>query len=901
MKIQSDKRRGYKIKGWFKMSKQTAGQETTTIKRITLIGTVSLLALLLLFLVVTLFSTNKLASQIKLLTEHPFTVNGDISDVKTSLALMRVRTERLQSYNKPEDIETVRIALKELYSEMEELLNEIEALYLGPEEDFIALKNTYVSIKEAHQSFLEFSKLPDSTTDLIADYEEKNLYPLYDSFDEHATRIMEVVHNTQQNIFISAEQLSQSTVVWSLIIIVAMILGMLFFQYIIRKTNKQLYEKNHQFEVLSDTIDETFLIFDIGKGKCDFVSGSADRLLGLSAELLRENPELVYKYMTEEASKEIRGKIYNESIISWDTVIEYENPKSGQQRWLQLRFYRIDESQETKYIITLTDLTEERRANQALKDALINAQKANNAKKDFLSRMSHEIRTPMNAIIGMTTIAAASIEDRSRLESCLEKISYSSKHLLMLINDVLDMSRIESNHMRVDTQPFELYQFLNNFVSIVYPQASDKGLVFTEKITGFSEHTTYLGDPLRLNQILLNLTSNAIKFTPSGGSVSLEVVHLPSRGNRNWLRFVVTDTGIGMDEKGLSRLYTPFEQADASIAGKYGGTGLGMSITQNLVSLMGGYINVKSKLGEGTTFTVELPFELSNVDLQNFREDALEAMNILVVDDEQDICEHTALLLERMQIHAEWVLSGVEAVERVVLVQGTDNEFDVCFIDWQMPDMDGVETARRIREKVGPETPIIIISAYDWADIEDEARAVGVNAFIAKPMFQSSIYNVLVSVTNGAFGMMESKMNIGGHSLDGKRLLIAEDNALNMEIAVTLLEMNGAIAESAENGKDAVELFMGSEPGYFDAILMDVQMPVMNGCEAVKQIRACGRDDAKHIPVIATTANAFAEDVATVMEAGMNAHIGKPLDIKQLCSVLSELCNENDALKDKEV
>ena len=326
-----------------------------------------------------------------------------------------------------------------------------------------------------------------------------------------------------------------------------------------------------------------------------------------------------------------------------------------------------------------------------------------------------------------------------------------------------------------------------------------------------------------------------------------------------------------MDEQGLKNLYTPFEQANASIAGKYGGTGLGMSITQNLVSLMGGHIKVKSKPNEGTAFTVELPFEQSNVDLQPLQEYVLESLKVLVVDDERDICEHTVLLLKKMKINAEWVLSGKEAVESVVLAQNNGNSFDICFIDWKMPEMDGLETVRQIREKIGPDTPIIIISAYDWSDIEEEARSIGVNAFIAKPMFQSSIYNVLVNVTHGAFGRSTAKADTEQNSLKGKRLLLAEDNELNMEIATTLLSM---------------------EPYYYDAVLMDVQMPIMNGCEATKHIRACGRPDAEFIPIIATTANAFAEDVATVMAAGMNAHIGKPIDIKQLCEVLNRLCRQ---------
>lgn len=876
------------------MHRQKNKQEGSLINKVTLAGTISLLSLLLLFLVVTLYSTNQLASQITLLTEHPFTVNGDISEVKTNLALMRIRTERLQSYNQPEDVEMVRTSLKDLYVEMETLLTEIEELYLGPVEDIEALQVTYSSIKDAHIEFLAYANLASSTTNVIAQYEEEHLYPLYDEFEEDATKILNYVRNTQQSIFTSANQLSHNTIIWSCAIIFAMSIGLIFFQAIIRRMNKRLYQKNKQFDILSDTIDETFLIFEKDKIECEFVSGSAEKILGIPAEQLCENRKLIYQYMSKETAKNVQKEMNSEAKNSWDIAIEYFNPKMVEPRWLHLKCYRIGENGNTKYIITLTDHTADKRANQALKDALVNAQKANDAKKNFLSRMSHEIRTPMNAIIGMTTIAAASIEDRNRVEDCLEKISYSSKHLLMLINDVLDMSRIESDRMKLNTEPFELYQFLNTFVSIVYQQAADKGLEFSEKTSGFSEHTTYIGDSLRLNQILLNLTSNAIKFTPKGGKISLEVTHLPARGTKNWLRFVVSDTGIGMDEEGLKKLYTPFEQADASIAKKYGGTGLGMSITQNLVSLMGGHIKVKSAPNQGTTFTVELPFTQSNIDLQPMKQDLLESLNVLVVDDEQDICEHTVLLLERMKIHAEWVLTGAEAIERVILAQDSGTLFDVCFIDWQMPEMDGVETTRRIREIVGPETPIIVISAYDWTDIEYEARKAGVNAFIAKPMFQSSIYNVLVNVTNGAFGRIVDTLNDEGKSLDGIRLLLAEDNELNMEIAETLLGMNGAEVECVRNGQEAVDRFLATESGYYDAILMDVQMPIMDGCEATRRIRACSRPDAKHIPIIATTANAFAEDVATVMAAGMNAHIGKPIDIKQLCSVLSRLCNESE-------
>lgn len=821
-------------------------------------------------------------------TEHPFAVNGDISDIKTNLALMRLRTERLQSYNQPEDVEKVRLALDDLYDNMETLLNEVDELYLGPDEDVKAMKDTYAEIQEAQYGLLEFAIKPSSTLKVIAQYEEENLYHLYDRLEQNAEKILTYVHGTQQSIFTSAEKMSRTSFMWSVVIITAMVLGLLFFQSTIRKMSSRLYNKSKQFQLLSDTIDETFLIF--GKGdKCDFVSGNSEKVLGITSDILLDNRESVYKHMNDDTVKQLRKEIKYGEKTAWETIIEYNHPKS----WLQARCYRIKEENDTRVIITLTERTDERKSQQALETALVSAQNANDAKRNFLSRMSHEICTPMNAIIGMTTISAAYINDKNRVEDCLRKISYSSKHLLTLINDVLDMSRIESNRIKLNEEPFEIFQFLNNFVSVIYSQAQSKGIEFSEKTTGFTEHTTYIGDSFRLNQILLNLASNAIKFTPKGGKVTLEVSCIPSRDKKNWLRFVVTDTGIGMDEDALNCIYTPFEQADESIARRYGGTGLGMSIVQNLIMLMGGHIDVKSKVGEGTAFTVELPFELSDTDLQVIQPEDMKSLEVLVVDDDKDICEHTALLLNKMKIHAEWVLSGKEAVERVISAHNDGCEFDVCFIDWKMPDMDGVETTRRIREKVGRETPIII-SAYDWSEIEEEAREAGADAFISKPLFESSIFNVLVNVTNGVFGKPET-VSVDNHNLlDGKRILLAEDNELNREIAVTMLEMHGAEVETAENGQEALNLFINSKQDYFEIILMDVQMPVLDGYEATKYIRESRHINAKGIPIIALTANAFTEDVSNAISSGMNAHVSKPIDINNLCSLIARFTQSDD-------
>lgn len=526
-----------------------------------------------------------------------------------------------------------------------------------------------------------------------------------------------------------------------------------------------------------------------------------------------------------------------------------------------------------------------KRQQKILQDALLVAQKANDAKRDFLSRMSHEIRTPMNAIIGMSAVAFNYLDDKKRTADCLRKITFSSKHLLMLLNDVLDMSKIENGKLNIRQELFDLKNLVTSLADINYGIATAKGLAFEIVISGFKDELL-LGDSMRVNQILLNLLSNAIKFTPKGGSVRLEIRMLRSASDKIWLRFIVKDSGIGMKKEFLEHLYEPFEQADNGIARKYGGTGLGMAITKNLVAIMDGTIEVESQEGAGTTFMVDLPFGVSKVDKKTAAE--MEEMRVLVVDDDNDTCEHAVVLLKGMGVNVDWALNGFEAIEKVRSACEDDGRcYDVCFIDWCMPELDGIETARRMRRYVGPDVLIIIISAYDWSGIEEQAKAAGVNAFIAKPFFSSNLYNTLLTVSRKPELGFSAVGNKETYDFGGKKVLLVEDNELNMEIASELLKFVNLQVEHAENGKVAVDIFRNSKEKEYALIFMDIQMPLMNGYDAARCIRSSEHPAAGTIPIIAMTANAFNDDVQAAFDAGMNGHLAKPIDVEVLYKTIA--------------
>ena len=513
------------------------------------------------------------------------------------------------------------------------------------------------------------------------------------------------------------------------------------------------------------------------------------------------------------------------------------------------------------------------------------AEHANRAKSEFLSNMSHDIRTPMNAIVGMTAIATKNIDKPDQVKDCLRKITLSSRHLLGLINDVLDMSRIESGKLTLDMELISLREVMDGIVSIVQPQISAKKQVFDIFIQDIREERVYC-DGVRLNQVLINLLSNALKFTPAGGQIHVTLSQEPSPKGEGYIRthFLVEDTGIGMSPEFQSRIFESFVREDNKRVHKIEGSGLGMAITKYIVDAMDGTIEVQSELNKGSQFHVTL-------DLERFEEREeemlLPAWDILVVDDDERLCISAADALQEIGLRADWTLDGSSAIEMAERRHAEARDYHIVLLDWQMPGMDGIETARRMREKIGEDVPILIISAYDWGSIEAEARAAGVSGFLSKPLFKSTLYYGLSRFKEGAEAKNEADQEAGA-DYTGRRLLVAEDNELNWEIARELLAPYGFELTWAENGRICLEKFQASEPGWYDAVLMDLRMPMMDGYEATRAIRACDRPDAD-IPIIAMTADAFSEDIQRCIQCGMNAHAAKPLDMRELLRTLQGL------------
>ena len=536
--------------------------------------------------------------------------------------------------------------------------------------------------------------------------------------------------------------------------------------------------------------------------------------------------------------------------------------------------------QEKKY---QTQLEEQ---NRKLEIALQHEGAANRAKREFLFNMSHDIRTPMNAIIGFTSLAATHIDNREQVLDYLKKISTSSQHLLSLINDVLDMSRIESGKVKIEEKAVHLPDLVHDVRSIIQPNVAAKRLsLFIDTMD--IEDEDIITDPLRLNQILLNILSNAIKFTPTGGMISIRIAQKNGAPKGCvCYEFRIKDNGIGMSEEFQKHIFEEFSREESSTVSGIQGTGLGMSITKNIVDLMGGTIALTSEPGKGTEFIVTLCFTRSGQKAEPKQLPQLEGLRALVADDDTNTCLNVSTMLSKIGMRPEWTISGKEAVIRTKYAVEQGDAFSVYIIDWLIPDMNGIEIVRQIRKVIGNRCPIIILTAYDWADIEDEARAAGVTAFCEKPLFLSELRRVLAEPFRAEPASEPTQPTAA--DLKGKKLLLVEDNELNREIALEILKEAGFVVDTAEDGAVAVQKIKQAAPGQYDLILMDIQMPNLDGYEATRQIRALPDAEKASIPIFAMTANAFEEDRQNALAAGMNGHIAKPLDVPHLLRVLAD-------------
>ena len=662
----------------------------------------------------------------------------------------------------------------------------------------------------------------------------------------------------------------------------------------------QMASANASMELLIQSMVrllDRFVVCDLENDRYQFYNLQGERIYAPTGTYHDFVEQVVAKYKTLESLDALDALISPENIRrnlqGENDIYKFEYCALDENTYKIASFIPLewDGTKLVKVLLASMDVSQEKKAeiesHKALKEAYRAAENASRAKTDFLSNMSHDIRTPMNAIVGLTAIAGANIENQDKVVECLGKITKSSRHLLGLINEVLDMARIESGRMSLAEEDFSLPELVDNLLTLTNP-AIDEHHHQLEVHVEHIEHEAVCGDSLRIQQVFVNLMSNAIKYTPDGGNITFTIKEKPNGFSElGCYEFSIADNGIGMTPEFQKIMFEPFSRADDHRTTKVQGTGLGMAITRNIVNLMNGDIQVESAPNKGTKITVTVYLKLQKDEKEQEKE--LFDLPVLVVDDDKTSCESTVETLREIGIAGEWVLTGKEAVERCYARHETNSDYFAVILDWKMPEMDGIETARRIRECVGQDVTIIILTSFEFSEIEEEARAAGVDAFMAKPLFRSRLTATLRQFTSGkkekdARNYLE---DFAKTDYTGKRLLLVEDNDLNREIATEILGMTGVTVETAENGKIAVEKVAAAPENWYRLVLMDIQMPVMNGYEATAAIRSLPGSRGK-VPIIAMTANAFAEDVQLAKNTGMNEHIAKPLDLNKLNDVLKQ-------------
>ena len=657
----------------------------------------------------------------------------------------------------------------------------------------------------------------------------------------------------------------------------------------LRRRDTEILYRDELFTRLSRNVDDVFLMMDAETSRVDYVSPNIERLLGVPLEQVQQDIRALralHPKNSPDHDKNFFAGIQCGEQSEWNA--DYAHQQTGERRWFHIVAMGSEVAGRTKYILVMSDRTADRKINQALSEAVAAAEAASRAKSTFLSNMSHDIRTPMNAIIGFTTLAVSNIDNQERVKDYLTKTLSSSRHLLALINDILDMSRIESGKLQLEETEVNLSEMLHDIKTIVGGQVHAKQLELYMDALDVTDEDVYC-DRTRMGQILLNLLSNAIKFTPAGGTVSVRVRQLAGTvRDRAQYEFRVRDNGIGMSPEFAQKIFEPFERERTSTVSRIQGTGLGMAITRNIVEMMGGTIKVQTEKNRGTEFIICLPLRVQNCSRREEKIAELAGLKALVVDDDFNTCDSVAKLLTRVGMRAEWTLSGREAVLRARQSIELGDPCRAYIIDWRLPDMNGIEVTRQIRS-LNDDTPIIILTAYDWSDIEVEAKAAGVTAFCSKPMFLSDLRDTLLTAIGHAQTEVQDILPGKNADFRGRHILLVEDNELNREIAVAILHEYGFLVDTAENGAVAVEKICTSDPGRYDLVLMDVQMPVMDGCTATRRIRALKDPARAAVPIVAMTANVFEEERRRAFDCGMNGFLSKPIVIEELVDALKDI------------
>lgn len=755
-------------------------------------------------------------------------------------------------------------------------------------------ENTAVKVRNIFKNGGEGTFICESnskTDNICVTYLEDNDFILVQTFPKSVTQGM-----------IQDENVTGVQLEFMLISLFAVYIVILIIR--LRQEKKGLQQENREMGYIIggvNTLFSRFCLIDLEENTYQYLAGTRPETpsLAVSGPYRDLADQLCNRMIEEDARRKFAEEISRDAIVSSlegqnDLRFESHVMRDGAPAWEHINIICLErnEGRASKVLLIRQVITEQvekkLEQTQALQDALMQAQHANQAKTTFLSNMSHDIRTPMNAIIGFATIAFSHIDNKEQVRDCLQKVLSSSNHLLSLINDILDMSRIESGKVQIKEQECNISELMHNLVNIIQPQVKAKQLeLFIDTFEVNNEDV--IADPLKLNQVFINLMSNAVKYTPAGGTITFRIIQKTTfRHGYGDYSFIIKDNGIGMSPKFVQHVFEPFEREVTATQSGIQGTGLGMAITKNIVEMMNGKISVESELGKGSTFTVELSLKLQDNEKNSVQIGELEGLRSLVVDDDLNTCDSVSKMLRQIGMRAEWTTSGREAAYRAKLADEEGDPYHTYIIDWQMPELSGVETARRIRQSVRGDVPIIILTAYDWTDIEEEAKEAGVTAFCAKPLFMSDLKAALLSANHLADKKEEEAAPWTLADFGGKRILLVDDVELNREIAEVILTEAGFVVEMAPDGTDAVAMVENSEEGYYDAVLMDVQMPIMDGYEATRTIRKLPREDVKNLPIIAMTANALEEDKAAALKNGMNAHLSKPLDMGTFIALLQK-------------